>query len=89
EAAAKIGYEVIQRNPKHPGALLYHTCYDNPDFAALALATADKYAAVALDAVMPCICLPIPTWHWVYGTGSKQQRKFPGQPSRQVIGKRN
>lgn len=51
EAAAKIGYEVLQRNPKHPGALHYIIhAYDNPDFAALALATADKYAAVAPDA---------------------------------------
>ena len=39
EAAAKIGYEVLQRNPKHPGALHYIIhAYDNPDFAALAFA---------------------------------------------------
>jgi tetratricopeptide (TPR) repeat protein len=51
EAAAKIGYEILQRNPKHPGALHYIIhAYDHPQFAALALATADKYALVAPDA---------------------------------------
>lgn len=46
--AAAIGKEVLQRNPKHPGALHYVIhAYDNPDYAAQALATADKYATVA------------------------------------------
>ncbi len=49
--AADIGFEVLQRNPKHPGALHYVIhAYDNPDYAAKALETADKYAKVAPDA---------------------------------------
>lgn len=49
--AADIGFEVLQRNPKHPGALHYVIhAYDNPDYAAKALETADKYARVAPDA---------------------------------------
>lgn len=51
EKAADIGNEILKRNPKHPGALHYVIhAYDNPDHAALALATADKYAVVAPDA---------------------------------------
>ncbi|MBL0068648.1 MAG: hypothetical protein IPP39_09230 [Chitinophagaceae bacterium] len=51
EKAATIAYEVLKRNPNHPGALHYVIhAYDNPDFAAKALATADKYAIVAPDA---------------------------------------
>ncbi|MGB3163439.1 MAG: hypothetical protein WBA96_07905 [Chitinophagaceae bacterium] len=51
EKAATIAYEVLKRNPNHPGALHYVIhAYDNPDFAAKALATADKYAVVAPDA---------------------------------------
>ncbi|HEX5654084.1 MAG TPA: hypothetical protein VFX58_13480 [Chitinophagaceae bacterium] len=48
EKAAAIGNEVLKRNPKHPGALHYviHSL-DNPQHAAQALATADKYAQVA------------------------------------------
>jgi hypothetical protein len=49
--AAAIGNEVLKRNPQHPGALHYVIhAYDNPDYAAKALATADKYARVAPDA---------------------------------------
>ncbi|MBL0274481.1 MAG: hypothetical protein IPQ06_15870 [Chitinophagaceae bacterium] len=49
--AAAIGNEVLERNPKHPGALHYIIhAYDNPDYAAKALAIADKYAIVAPDA---------------------------------------
>ncbi|HET9429882.1 MAG TPA: hypothetical protein VFO70_01840, partial [Chitinophagaceae bacterium] len=51
EKAATIGLEVLQRNPRHPGALHYVIhAYDNPDHASLALETADKYAIVAPDA---------------------------------------
>ena len=51
EKAAKIGYEVLERNPNHPGALHYIIhAYDDPQYAQLALATADKYAMVAPDA---------------------------------------
>jgi tetratricopeptide (TPR) repeat protein len=49
--AASIAYEVLERNPNHPGALHYVIhAYDDPQFAALALETADKYALVAPDA---------------------------------------
>ena len=49
--AASIGFEILERNPKHPGALHYIIhAYDDPDFADKALATADKYALVAPDA---------------------------------------
>jgi tetratricopeptide (TPR) repeat protein len=48
EKAASIAFEVLQRNPNHPGALHYVIhAYDNPDYATKALATADKYALVA------------------------------------------
>ncbi|HKO81221.1 MAG TPA: hypothetical protein VJU78_12535 [Chitinophagaceae bacterium] len=51
EKAAGIAKEVIVANPKHPGALHYLIhAFDDPDHAALALATADKYAVVAPDA---------------------------------------
>jgi tetratricopeptide (TPR) repeat protein len=51
EKAAHIANEVLERNPKHPGALHYVIhAYDDPQYAALALATADKYALVAPDA---------------------------------------
>jgi tetratricopeptide (TPR) repeat protein len=51
EKAAKIAYEVIERNPNHPGALHYVIhAYDDPQYAELALATANKYALVAPDA---------------------------------------
>jgi tetratricopeptide (TPR) repeat protein len=51
EQAADISKEVLSRNPQHPGALHYIIhAYDNPEHAALALATADKYALVAPDA---------------------------------------
>ena len=51
EKAAAIGFEVLVRNPVHPGALHYIIhAYDNPDFAARAVAIADKYALVAPDA---------------------------------------
>ena len=46
--AADISNEVLKRNPNHPGALHYVIhAFDNPDYAAKALATADKYALVA------------------------------------------
>jgi tetratricopeptide (TPR) repeat protein len=51
EKAADIAKEVLANNPKHPGALHYVIhAYDDPDHAATALATADKYAIVAPDA---------------------------------------
>ena len=51
EQAAEIAKEVIERNPLHPGALHYIIhAYDNPEYASLALSTADKYAQVAPDA---------------------------------------
>ncbi len=51
ETAAQIGFEVLKRNPRHPDALHYIIhAYDDPQYAALALATADKYALVAPDA---------------------------------------
>ncbi|HKZ65697.1 MAG TPA: hypothetical protein VJ111_05050 [Chitinophagaceae bacterium] len=51
EKAAGIAKEVIHANPQHPGALHYLIhAFDDPDHAAMALATADKYAVVAPDA---------------------------------------
>ncbi|HEY6502951.1 MAG TPA: hypothetical protein VIZ28_03160 [Chitinophagaceae bacterium] len=51
EQAADIAKEVLAKNPRHPGALHYVIhAYDNPEHAAAALATADKYAIVAPDA---------------------------------------
>jgi hypothetical protein len=51
EKAAAIAYEVLERNPNHPGALHYIIhAYDDPKYAELALTTADKYALVAPDA---------------------------------------
>jgi len=51
EKAAAIAYEVLERNPNHPGALHYIIhAYDDPQYAELALATAEKYALVAPDA---------------------------------------
>lgn len=51
EEAATIAFEVMERNPSHPGALHYLIhAYDNPGNAAKALATADKYAVIAKDA---------------------------------------
>lgn len=51
ERAAAIGNEVLLRNPQHPGALHYVIhALDNPQHAAQALATADKYAKTAPDA---------------------------------------
>ncbi|THD65707.1 hypothetical protein E7Z59_14045 [Robertkochia marina] len=49
--AARIAREVLNENPKHPGALHYliHS-YDDPDHAHLALNAADAYAKVAPDA---------------------------------------
>jgi len=49
--AAGIAYEVLERSPNHPGALHYVIhAYDDPQFASLALETANKYALVAPDA---------------------------------------
>jgi hypothetical protein len=51
EKAAAIANEVLERNPKHPGALHYVIhAYDHPEFAAKALLVADEYALVAPDA---------------------------------------
>jgi tetratricopeptide (TPR) repeat protein len=51
EKAAQIAYEVLERNPQHPGALHYVIhAYDHPEFASLALETANEYAVVAPDA---------------------------------------
>src|SRR5688572_16319000 len=51
EQAARIANEVLEKNPQHPGALHYVIhAYDDPDHAAAALKTADKYAVVAPDA---------------------------------------
>ena len=51
EQAATIANEVLEKNPQHPGALHYVIhAYDDPDHAAAALKTADKYATVAPDA---------------------------------------
>lgn len=51
EHAAQIAKEVLQRNPKHPGALHYLIhAYDDPNHAALAISTADKYAVIAPEA---------------------------------------
>jgi tetratricopeptide (TPR) repeat protein len=48
EKAAAIGNEILQRNPKHPGALHYIIhALDNPEHAAQALAIADNYAKTA------------------------------------------
>ena len=51
ERAAKVGEEVFERNPDHPGALHYliHS-YDDPKSAHLGLEAADRYAKVAPDA---------------------------------------
>lgn len=51
EQAAAIAKEVLTSNPRHPGALHYIIhAFDDPDHAALALTTANKYALVAPDA---------------------------------------
>ncbi|MGZ8511194.1 MAG: hypothetical protein ACXWWA_12485 [Chitinophagaceae bacterium] len=51
EQAASIAQDVLTNNPKHPGALHYLIhAFDDPGHAAMALATADKYAVVAPDA---------------------------------------
>ncbi len=51
EQAAELAKEVLKSNPKHPGALHYLIhAYDDPDHAAMALTTADKYAVVAPSA---------------------------------------
>ena len=51
EQAATIAKEVLDRNPRHPGALHYLIhAFDDPGHAAMALAAADKYATVAPDA---------------------------------------
>jgi tetratricopeptide (TPR) repeat protein len=48
EKAAVIGHEIVQRNPKHPGALHYIIhALDDPQHAAQALVTADNYAKTA------------------------------------------
>jgi tetratricopeptide (TPR) repeat protein len=51
EQAATIANEVLAKNPQHPGALHYVIhAYDDPDHAAAALKTADKYSVTAPDA---------------------------------------
>lgn len=74
EQAAGIAKEVLTNNPKHPGALHYLIhAFDDPDHAAMALATADKYAVVAPDAGhalhMPThIYLALGMWDKVVGS---------------------
>src|SRR5690606_32112482 len=42
EKAAEIGFEVLDRNPEHPGALHYVIhAYDDPKYAEQALVVAD------------------------------------------------
>jgi tetratricopeptide (TPR) repeat protein len=51
EQAAGIATEVLERNPRHPGALHYLIhAFDDPGHAARALTAADKYAVIAPDA---------------------------------------
>ena len=51
EQAATIAKEILEKNPQHPGALHYVIhAYDDPNHAAAALKTADKYSVVAPDA---------------------------------------
>jgi pentatricopeptide repeat protein len=51
EHAAQIAKEVLQRNPRHPGALHYLIhAYDDPEHAGMAISTADKYSVVAPEA---------------------------------------
>jgi tetratricopeptide (TPR) repeat protein len=51
ELAADMAKEVLQSNPKHPGALHYLIhAYDDPSHAALAISTADLYSVTAPDA---------------------------------------
>ncbi len=51
EHAAELAKEILQKNPKHPGALHYliHS-YDDPSHASLALDAADEYFVVAPSA---------------------------------------
>ena len=51
ELAAAMAKEVLKNNPNHPGALHYLIhAYDDPQHAALALTTADKYSVIAPSA---------------------------------------
>ncbi len=51
ERAAAMAKEVLNTNPRHPGALHYLIhAYDDPAHAAFAIETADAYSAVAPDA---------------------------------------
>lgn len=74
EQAAEIAKEVLERNPKHPGALHYLIhAFDDPAHAQKALAAADKYAVVAPDAGhalhMPThIYLALGMWDKVIGS---------------------
>ena len=51
EKAAQLAKLVLEKNPKHPGALHYliHS-YDDPAHASMALAAADEYSVVAPSA---------------------------------------
>lgn len=51
ENAARVAKEVLQKNPRHPGALHYLIhAYDDPYNAEKAINTADKYSTIAPDA---------------------------------------
>jgi hypothetical protein len=51
EKSVALSKAILLKNPRHPGALHYIIhAYDDPQHAALALATADKYALTAPDA---------------------------------------
>ncbi len=48
EHAAEIAKKVLNKNPQHPGALHYLIhAFDDPEHAAMAKSTADKYSVVA------------------------------------------
>ncbi len=51
QKAADIAKEVIERSPRHPGALHYYIhAYDDPENARQAVAAADRYSEVAPSA---------------------------------------
>jgi tetratricopeptide (TPR) repeat protein len=92
EKAAEIAKQVLASNPRHPGALHYLIhAYDDPEHAALAIATADKYSVVAPDAGhalhMPThIYLALGMWDkvvssnevsWAAGQKRKDRKKLP------------
>ncbi|MGI8599920.1 MAG: tetratricopeptide repeat protein [Chitinophagaceae bacterium] len=91
EKAAQIAKEVLQKNPRHPGALHYLIhAYDDPDNALKALQTADAYSVTAPDAGhalhMPThIYLALGMWDkvvssnevsWAAGEKRKERKKL-------------